>query len=76
MKDEASTMDENSARVVTLRRYIALLRQEESRLSWIVSSPRALEQTRARRVPALQLVVQKLSKADRELRALEHPRPY
>ena len=76
MKDETSAIDKNSARVVTLRRYIALLRQEESRLSWILSSPRASEQIRIEANSALQVAVQKLSKADRELRALEHPRPY
>jgi len=76
MKDKTSVMDRNSARVVTLRRYIALLRQEESRLSWILGSPRASEQTRVEASAALQLAVEKLSKADRELQALENRLPY
>ena len=62
-------MDNRSARIEALRKYISLLRQEESRLDWV--SARASATDRAQAGAAMEANSKKLHNADKELRELE-----
>jgi hypothetical protein len=64
-------MDHRAAKIVTLRRYIWLLRQEENRLGWVRASAMANVQDRADAESAWQQNAQKLQRADKELRETE-----
>jgi hypothetical protein len=59
------------ARTVALRRYIALLQQEERRLNQIMRSPRARQQDRDGAETGLSSAAEKVLHADKELRGLE-----
>jgi hypothetical protein len=58
-----------SARIVTLRRYISLLKQEEKRLMWVVGRRGESEHSQAE--SALKENGLKLTKAEEELQNLE-----
>lgn len=64
-------MDNSGARIVTLKRYISLLDQEENRLNWVKGSPHANEQNRAEADASLRANATKRDNAQKELRGLE-----
>jgi hypothetical protein len=61
----------DSARILSLRRYISLLQQEEKRLNWVNNSAQATEQQRTGAEDSLRTITEKLHNAERELSALE-----
>jgi hypothetical protein len=63
--------DNRVARIGALRRYIALLREEEGRLNQVKVSRRASIEDRDAAETGLRAFAQKISHADKELRALE-----
>lgn len=64
-------MDNRSARIAALKRYISLLELEEERLSWLKSSPTASQQERTDTDSNLKLTTEKITKAETELKTLE-----
>jgi hypothetical protein len=64
-------MDNSAERIVSLRRYIALLRQEETRLDRLRASTRSTAADRANADAAFEANTKKLLNADKELRDLE-----
>jgi hypothetical protein len=62
-------MRNNGARILSLKRYISLLQQEEKRLNWLISSTLAAERTGAEN--SARAVTEKLHNAESELRELE-----
>jgi hypothetical protein len=64
-------MDNRNARIGALKRYIALLEQEEKRLNWLKSSQSASEQERIDADSSLRLTTEKITKAEMELKTLE-----
>jgi hypothetical protein len=67
-------MDNRVERIGALRRYIALLRQEETRLIWIKGAPATNAEDRADAESRLIGAAQKIHNADKELRGLENRR--
>jgi hypothetical protein len=65
-------MTNKGARILSLKRYISLLHQEEKRLNWLISSTLAAERTGAE-INA-RTVIEKLRNAERELGELERIR--
>ena len=64
-------MDNRSARIVALRRYVALLQLDESRLNWVIQSSLASEQDRTEAFASLQANADKIARANMELSQLE-----
>ena len=62
-------MTDNGARLVSLKRYISLLHQEEKRLNWLISSTFTAE--RADAEINARTVIEKLRNAEKELGELE-----
>jgi hypothetical protein len=64
-------MSNTSARIVSLRRYISLLQQEEKRLKWILASTVVTNAERMEAEISAKTVVEKLRNAEKELGKLE-----
>ena len=65
-------MDNRSARIAALKRYISLLQQEEKRMTWVVAhSSLAREVNRRDAESNLRLTTEKITKAEAELKTLE-----
>jgi hypothetical protein len=64
-------MTDTTTRVVSLRRYVSLLRQEEKRLKWISGSPLGTTIQRSEAVTGLDAITGKLHRAEKELTKLE-----
>jgi hypothetical protein len=63
-------MADTGARIISLRRYISLLHQEEKRLNWLISSTVASTAARADAESNVRAIIEKLYKAEKELRQL------
>jgi hypothetical protein len=64
-------MSNTAARIVSLRRYISLLQQEEKRLKWILASTVAPNPERANAETDVRVISGKLINAEQELAELE-----
>jgi hypothetical protein len=64
----------DASRIVTLKRYISLLKQEEKRLLWVISASTSTGQQPASANANLKELDQKLTKAEDELRDFESRR--
>jgi len=64
-------MSNTAARIVSLRRYISLLQQEEKRLKWILASTVAPNAEHTNAEISVKTVVEKLRNAEKELGKLE-----
>ena len=64
-------MSNKSARIISLSRYISLLRQEEKRLKWTTTSTSASNVENINAAANLRTISQKLLGAERELSDLE-----
>jgi hypothetical protein len=60
-------MANTGARIISLKRYISLLHQEEKRLNWLISSTVASTAARADAEINVRTVIEKLRKAEKEL---------
>ena len=67
-------VDNRSARIATLKRYISLLQQEEKRMTWVTHSSLAREEDRRDAESNLRLTAEKIAKAEAELKTLEDRR--
>jgi hypothetical protein len=63
-------MANTGVRIISLRRYISLLHQEEKRLNWLISSTVVSTAARADAEVNAKAVIEKLRKAEKELREL------
>jgi hypothetical protein len=63
-------MANTGARIISLKRYISLLQQEEKRLNWLISSTVASTAAREDGEINVRAVIEKLRKAGKELREL------
>ena len=63
-------MTNKGARILSLKRYISLLHQEEKRLNWLISSTVVSTAARADAEVNAKAVIEKLRKAEKELREL------
>jgi hypothetical protein len=64
----------DTARILSLRRYVSLLQQEEKRLNWVHNSAQATAQQQANADNTLRRITEKLHNAERELAGLEDKR--
>lgn len=64
-------MADTAARVISLRRYVSLLRQEESRLKGLTTFQPGTASQRPETVPGLDVILAKLHNAEKELTKLE-----
>jgi hypothetical protein len=64
-------MQNKGARIVSLKRYISLLHQEEKRLNWLISSTVATTAERTDAEINARTVIEKLRNAERELGKLQ-----
>ena len=64
----------DASRIVTLKRYISLLKQEEKRLLWVISASASTVQQHASADASLKELDLKLTKAEDELRDFESRR--
>ena len=64
-------MSNTAARIVSLRRYISLLQQEEKRLKWILASTVAPNPERTDAETDVRVISGKLINAEKELADLE-----
>ena len=64
-------MSNTAARIVSLRRYISLLQQEEKRLKWILASTVAPNAERTDAETNVRVISGKLINAEKELADLE-----
>ena len=64
-------MDNRSARIAALTRYISLLQQEEKRMTWVTHSSLASAENRRDAESNLRLTTEKITKAEAELKTLE-----
>lgn len=62
---------DTSARIVSLRRYISLLNQEQKRLNWILASASATSAEHADAETSARMISEKLHRAEKELTDLE-----
>jgi hypothetical protein len=69
-----SRMDNSAACIGALKRYVALLQNEERRLTRAKSSPHATEQERADACATLRTASDKISNAEREIFTLQEKR--
>lgn len=67
----AAKFNNRISRIVTLRRYISLLRQEEQRLRGVVVSDLSTQQKRLEAETERRQVAEKLARAEQELSGLE-----
>jgi hypothetical protein len=66
-------MDNRIERIGALRKYMALLRQEEDRLARVKASPNLSDHERVEVDDRLRVTEQKIADADKELRGVEGP---
>lgn len=64
-------MADTTAHVISLRRYVSLLRQEERRLKWVNTSPLGTSVQRASATADIDTITGKLHNAEKELARLE-----
>jgi hypothetical protein len=62
-----ASMANKGARIVSLKRYISLLHQEEKRLNWLISSTVASTAERTDAEINARTVIEKLRNAEKEL---------